>query len=119
MTLPEVDPARLEDEWRADQDVLANLAGNGDKPEIVRTIDVSFRGDDAALSDLADQAPSLGFSVLEREEAEGATFLFLACEQGTDEASIRALTLKCLQVEGMFDVEYDGWGCTAETGPTH
>jgi len=119
MTLPEVDPDRLEDEWLADQDVLANLAENGDKPEIVRAIDVSFRGDDESLSDLAAQAPSFGFSVLEREEAEGETFLFLACEQGTDEASIRALTLKCLQIELLFDVEYDGWGCTAETGLIH
>jgi regulator of RNase E activity RraB len=116
VTPPEVDPARLEDEWLADQDVLADLAENGDRPEIVRTIDVSFRGDDESLSDLAEQAPSLGFSVLEREEEEGETFLFLACEQGTDEASIRALTLKCLQIELMFDVEYDGWGCVAETG---
>jgi regulator of RNase E activity RraB len=57
--------------------------------------------------------------VIEREETDGETFLFLACEQGIDEASIRALTLKCLQIELKFDVEYDGWGCTAETGLSH
>jgi regulator of RNase E activity RraB len=120
VTLPEVDPRRLEEEWTADQDVLANLAANGDKPEIVRTVDISFRGDDEALADLAGQAEAFGLSVLEREETEdGETFLFLACEQGTDEASIRALTLKCLQIEIIFDVEYDGWGCTAETGLIH
>jgi len=31
--------------------------------------------------------------------------------------AIRALTLKCLQIELLYDVEYDGWGCTAEAGP--
>ena len=32
-------------------------------------------------------------------------------------ASIKALTkLKCLQIELAYDVEYDGWGCTAEDG---
>jgi hypothetical protein len=36
-----------------------------------------------------------------------------------DEQSIRALTRKCLQIELLFDVEYDGWGCEAQTGAVH
>ena len=120
MTLPDVDQARLDAEWAADKDVLASLAANGDRAEIVRAVDVSFRGDDEALDRLEDDAEELGFAVIEREEDEdGEMCLFLGCEQTSDEAAIRALTLKCLQIELIYDVEYDGWGCTAETGQTN
>jgi regulator of RNase E activity RraB len=58
--------------------------------------------------------------VLDREEdEEGDQFLFLEIEQAVDEESIRALTRKCLQIEILFGVEYDGWGCNAETGAVH
>ncbi|MDO7841182.1 ribonuclease E inhibitor RraB [Sphingomonas immobilis] len=120
MTLPDVDPARLEAEWAEDKQVLASLAANGDRAEIVRPVDVSFRGDDEALDRLEDDAGELGFEVIEREEDEdGEMSLFLGCEQTADEAAIRALTLKCLQIELIYDVEYDGWGCTAEDGQTN
>ena len=39
MTLPDVDPARLEEELLADEEVLLNLARNGDRAEIARSID--------------------------------------------------------------------------------
>jgi regulator of RNase E activity RraB len=117
MTLPEVDQTRLDAEWAADKDVLASLRENGDRAEIVRPIDVSFRGDDEALDRLEESAGELGFEVIEREEDEdGEVSLFLGCEQAADEESIKALTLKCLQIELLYDVEYDGWGCTAEDG---
>ena len=78
MTLPDVDPARLEEELLADEEVLLNLARNGDRPEIARSIDVSFRGDDDALARLADDAGTFGFTVLDREEDEdGGVSLFL------------------------------------------
>ena len=60
MTLPQVDPARFEAEWRDDQEVLASLAENGDRAELPRSIDVSFTGDEAALDRLADEAEDLG-----------------------------------------------------------
>jgi len=117
MTLPDVDPARLEEELLADEEVLLNLARNGDRPEIARSIDVSFAGSDDALTRLADDAGTFGFSVLEREENEdGEISLFLEREQKADPASIKALTLQCLQIEILYDVEYEGWGCMAETG---
>lgn len=117
MTLPEVSPARLAEEWAADKDVLASLAASGDKAAIVRPIDVSFRGSEEALDRLEESAGELGFDVIEREEdEEGEISLFLGCEQAADEASIKALTLKCLQIELLYDVEYDGWGCTSEDG---
>ena len=107
--LPPVDEARLAAEWEADREVLANLAANGDKPMIPRAVDVSFKGNDK------------DFMVeLDREEDEdGDLFLFLECEQAVDEASIKALTKKCLQIEILCGVEYDGWGCEARTGAVH
>ena len=117
MTLPEVSPERLAEEWAADKDVLASLRENGDVPEIVRAVDVSFRGSDAALDRLEESAGELGFEVIEREaDEDGEMALFLGCEQATDDASIKALTVRCLQIELLYDVEYDGWGCTAEDG---
>lgn len=116
MTLPEVDPARFEEEWQADQEVLASLAENGDRAEIVRPVDVSFCGSDEALVRLAGDAGNFGFDVLEQEETEEGTALFLARDQKADAPSIRALTLQCLQIEILYDVEYEGWGCAAETG---
>jgi regulator of RNase E activity RraB len=117
MTLPDVDPARLEEELLADQEVLLNLAKNGDRPEIARSIDVSFRGDDDDLARLADDAEKFGFTVLEREEGEdGEISLFLARTQKADPASIKALTIQCLQIELLYDLEFEGWGCMAETG---
>jgi regulator of RNase E activity RraB len=120
VTLPEVDPIRLTKEAKGDQEVLTSLATSGDQPEISRLVDVSFRGSVDALDSLAEEAPSFGFHVLEREQTEeGDPWLFLAREQKADTASIKALTLLCLQIEVMFDVEYDGWGCMAQTGLTH
>ena len=117
MTLPEVDQARLDAEWAADKDVLVSLRENGDIATIVRPVDVSFRGDEDALDRLEENAGELGFTVIEREEDEdGEISLFLGCEQAADEASIKALTVRCLQIELLYDVEYDGWGCTAEDG---
>ena len=118
--LPEVDQARLEEEWEADKDVLANLAANGDKAMIPRPVDVSFRGSEKDFDRVLTIASQFGFVELDREEDEdGDLFLFLECEQAVDEASIRALTKTCLQIEILCGVEYDGWGCEARTGAVH
>jgi len=118
MTSPAIDPDRLEQEWEADREVLAELVANGDKPALPRAIDVSFRGPPEALDELADAAEELGFEVLESEAADdgGDPYLFLEIEQAADEASIRALTIRCIEIEARFGVEYDGWGCQAQTG---
>ena len=117
MNLPEVSAARLEEEWTADRQVLASLRENGDRPEIVRPVDVSFRGSAEVLDRLEREADTLGFEVIEREEDEdGQLSLFLLREQATDDDSIKSLTRFCLQIELAYDVEYDGWGCTAEDG---
>lgn len=117
--LPPVDEARLAAEWEADKEVLAALASNGDKARIPRAVDVSFRGSDKDFDRVLEVAGQFGFVELDREEAEDGLYLFLETEQAVDEASIRALTRKCLQIEILCGVEYDGWGCEAETGAVH
>lgn len=115
-----IDPERLEREWEADLDVLASLAANGDRPEITRPVDVNFRGSPEALAALEECAAEFGFVVLETEpSADGDPCLFLERSQKADEASIRALTETCLQIELIFGLEYEGWGCVAETGLIH
>ena len=118
--LPEVDPARLEAEWEADKDILVQLAANGDKAQLPRPVDVSFRGTEEDFERVLNVASQFGFVELDREVGEdGELYLFLECESAVDEQSIRALTRKCLQIELLFDVEYDGWGCEAQTGAVH
>ena len=118
--LPPVDEARLAAEWEADKDVLANLAANGDVARIARPVDVSFRGSEQDFERVLTIASQFGMVELDREEdEEGDLFLFLECVQEVDEASIRALTRKCLQIEILCGVEYDGWGCEAQAGGVH
>lgn len=120
LKLPQVDPARLDEEWKADSDILRQLAANGDKARTPRPIDVSFKGDDEGFERVLSVASQFGFVELDREiDEDGAHYLFLECEQAVDEESIRALTRKCLQIEMLFGVEYDGWGCEAQTGTVH
>ncbi len=110
---------RFEEEWAGDQDVLRNLAANGDQADIARAIDVSFRGDIYALEALAEAAPDYGFNVLEwaPDEADGPC-LYLDRPQPADAAAIKDLTITCLRIERRFGVEYDGWGCMAQDGTT-
>ncbi|WP_373488777.1 ribonuclease E inhibitor RraB [Blastomonas sp.] len=119
--LPKVDPARLDEEFEADRDVLQHLADNGDRAHIKRAVDVSFRGYPDHLQALAEAAKTFGFVELDREDDPegGKPYLFLERDQAVDAESIRNLTRTCLQIEIMFDVEYDGWGCEAQTGSVH
>ncbi|MEK7342312.1 MAG: ribonuclease E inhibitor RraB [Pseudomonadota bacterium] len=118
--LPPVDEARLAAEWEADRQVLANLAANGDVARVARPVDVSFRGSEQDFERVLTIASQFGMVELDREEdEEGDLFLFLECVQPVDEASIRALAKKCLQIEILCGVEYDGWGCEAQTGAVH
>ncbi|WP_017672555.1 ribonuclease E inhibitor RraB [Blastomonas sp. AAP53] len=121
MKLPKVDPARMEQEWAADQDVLRNLAENGDRAEIKRAVDVSFRGSEENLERLSEGAKTFGLVELDREDdAEGGEpYLFFERFQAVDAQSIKDLTRICLQIEMIFDVEYDGWGCEAQVGTVH
>ena len=118
--LPPVDEARVAAEWEADKAVLANLKRNGDVACIARPVDVSFKGSEQDFERVLIIASQFGMVELDREEdEEGDQFLFLECVQPVDEASIRALTKKCLQIERRCGVEYDGLGCEARTVGVH
>ena len=118
--LPEIDPARLDAEWQADKQILEQLAANGDKARTPRPVDVSFRGTEEDFARVMEVASQFGFVELDREvDEDGDLYLFLECESAVDEQSIRDLTRKCLQIELLFGVEYDGWGCEAQTGAVH
>lgn len=120
LKLPKVDEARMAAEWEADKGILAQLAANGDKALRPRPVDVSFRGDAEGFEKLLRIASQFGFVELDRETDEaGDDYLFLECEQAVDPESIKALTRKCLQIEIMCGVEYDGWGCEAQSGAAH
>ena len=112
-----VDPMRLEAEWAEDQKVLQSLAENGDRAELIRPVDVSFTGPREAIDRLEFDAEDLAFMPIDREiDEDGAITLFLEREQPADAASIQSLTATCLEIEAKYGVEYDGWGCVAETG---
>ena len=117
MKLPQIDPARLEEEWRADEEVLQSLSANGDRPWITRAVDVSFRGSEEGLAKLSDASKSFGLIIIDKEiDAQGNVSLFLEREMKADASSIKALTKKCLQIAALFDLEYEGWGCEAKPG---
>ena len=105
--------------WAEDQEVLQRLRDDGDAPAIVREIDVSFRGELAELTRLAENCGDYGFEVdsFEKDdEYEGNPWLFLVRNQAADDESMRELTMTYLQIEDAFDVVSDGWGCMEQTG---
>jgi regulator of ribonuclease activity B len=114
--------ARFEQEWEQDQELLAQLAANGDIASVERTIDVSFIGREDALEPLAEAAEELGFEFAqlvpdEDADEEGQWRLDLDVVQSIEPDLIKALTRKCLEIEATYSgVEYDGWGCMATTG---
>ena len=118
---PVIDEDRFEWEWAADQDVLASLAGNGDRANILRMVDVSFVGSKADLAPIEEDAETLGFTIGQMVESDDGTWrLDLDIMQTVEPDAIKALTRKCLEIEATYPgVEYDGWGCVTQTGSTH
>jgi regulator of RNase E activity RraB len=117
-----IDEARFEQEWEQDQELLEQLAENGDVASIPRMVDVSFTGAMTDLEPLAEAAEAHGFTVgqlVPDEEGDAPDIwrLDLDVEQTIEPDAIRALTRKCLEIEASFPgIEYDGWGCMAVTG---
>ncbi|WP_342518532.1 ribonuclease E inhibitor RraB [Citromicrobium bathyomarinum] len=109
-----VSDERLAAEWATDDEVLRSLASNGDQPEIVRSVDVSFIGDQHQLEALAKDFQADGFELAYWSETDaGEPWLFLKRIQKSDRATIHSMTRRCLQAAEEFGVEHDGWGCMA------
>jgi hypothetical protein len=117
-----IDEARFEQEWEQDQELLAQLAANGDVASVARLVDVSFVGAMRDLEPVAEAAEDHGFAfgqlVPDEDGDEPDSWrLDLDIEQTIEPDAIRALTRTCLAIEAAFPgVEYDGWGCMAVTG---
>jgi hypothetical protein len=117
MTVSQIDPQRWEEVWAADLDVLRNLADQGDRPEVPRLVDVSFRGHAEALDRLQASAANFGFRVQSCDpDGSAEPWLFLERVQTTDLETMQEFTTTYLQIEDAFGVECDGWGCVAQNG---
>ena len=68
------------------------------------------------LSDVGHKPGDDSDRIVSIDKAIPEVSLFLARTQKADPASIKALTLQCLQIELLYDLEFEGWGCMAETG---
>jgi regulator of RNase E activity RraB len=112
-----IDPARLAEELEANEEVLAALEANGDIATLPRTIDVHFKGPQEDIEQLAEDAQSLGFRFIDFGEFEDGDWAgdFQVDGPVTREA-LRALITRTLEIEISHGVEFDGWGCPAETG---
>ena len=73
MSAPAIDEARFAAEWEQDQELLAQLAANGDIATIERTVDVSFIGREEALEARDDRTRLFlsGENFLLAEEKDG------------------------------------------------
>ncbi len=117
MSNPQVDPAKLAAEIAADAEILKALAENGDVASMVRPIDLHFKGDQDAIEALAEASEELGFEFVEFGEYEDGDIAVDFLVQGTTEPeAMAALTKRALEIEITFGVEYDGWGCEAQSG---
>ncbi len=117
MTGSAIDPNRLAEELAADEEVLLDLARNGDVAALLRFIDVHFKGPRDSIEALAEDAESLGFRFIDFGEFEDGDWAAdLAFDGATTRDAIKALVTRALEIEQTHNVEFDGWGCNAETG---
>ncbi len=113
-----IDPRRLAEEMAADEEVLAELAANGDIAELPRPIDVHFKGAQDDIEQLAEDAQDLGFRFIDFGEFEDGDWAAdLQVDGPVTRPALSALITRALEIEISHGVEFDGWGCTAETGP--
>ena len=113
-----IDPARLAEEIAANEEVLQALAANGDIAELPRTIDVHFKGPQDAIEQLAEDAQGLGLRFIDFGEFEDGDWAADCQVDGpVTRPALKALITRALEIELSHGVEFDGWGCQAETGP--
>lgn len=117
MTSLQIDPDKLAAEIAEDAKILEALAENGDIASLVRPIDLHFKGSQEAIEALAEASEELGLEFIEFGEYEDGDIAADFIVEGTTEpAAMAALTKRALEIELAYGVEYDGWGCAAETG---
>ena len=111
----ELDPKRLEDNLRADADVVRALRSNGDIETIVRPVDVRFVGKFIRIQRLRREITQRGWRFIQIVESTGGEYALDADrQQKTDQISLRELTEAALKIEIEFGVRFDGWGTVAQ-----
>ena len=117
MSVARIDPAHLARELEANEEVLAALAENGDVASIVRSIDLHFKGAQTNIEMLASNAETLGLRFIGFAEFEDGDWAAdLQTDSTADRETMTELTRRALEIELLHDVEFEGWGCHAETG---
>lgn len=117
MTPRNVDPEHLAAEIAADAEILKALTENGDVASLLRPIDLHFKGSPSRIEALAEASEELGLEFLEFGEYEDGDWAADFTLEGTTEPeAMAALTKRALEIELAYGVEYDGWGCAANTG---
>ena len=112
-----IDTKRLAEELEANEEVQIALAENGDIAELPRTIDVHFKGAQEAIESLAEDAQGLGMRFIDFGEFEDGDWAADCQVDGpVTRDALRALITRALEIEISHGVEFDGWGCGAETG---
>ena len=112
-----IDPKRLAEELEANEEVLIALAENGDIAALARTIDVHFKGAQDAIEQLAEDAQGLGLRFIDFGEFEDGDWAADCQVDGpVTRPALKALIIRALEIEISHGVEFDGWGCAAETG---
>ncbi|WP_426164240.1 ribonuclease E inhibitor RraB [Sandarakinorhabdus sp. DWP1-3-1] len=112
-----IDPKRLAEELEANEEVLQALAANGDIAESPRTIDVHFKGAQDDIETLAEDAQGLGFRFIDFGEFEDGDWAAdFQVDGPVTRDALKSLITRALEIEISHGVEFDGWGCAAETG---
>ncbi|HEX8446150.1 MAG TPA: ribonuclease E inhibitor RraB [Sphingomonas sp.] len=111
---------QLAEHFAEDDALLEHLAGDGDRHEIPRDVDVGFVGDPEKLEALADALEAEGWDADEVYEGEdGEHVLEVVREQAITRELIHALTAGMIAIAEKHGVTYDGWGCHLEAGTDH
>lgn len=113
-----VSAERLAKEEASDAQVVDALKQAGDVPTIVRTVSAYFVGQDGPINNLKGDVDALGWRLVSVSgpEQDGTFYLWLEREQSTRPEDLARLREDALRIEANYDVEYDGWETSAETG---
>ncbi len=102
-------------EWHQMQNrrVVIQLRSHGDKLDAPRPVDHLVRAiDEEAARVAADALVAAGFTVGDIEATEDATAWRVAFQKTDAPAQMDGVTATILDtIEGMDDVDYEGWGC--------
>jgi Regulator of ribonuclease activity B len=109
---------RLEEELRADANVIRALRERGDIETIVRPVDVHFVGKTGKVAALCETVKQLGWRIFQPVQSDcEKVAIDIQRDQTTDVAALRQLTETALKIASDAGVEYDGWRTSVRRRP--